>query len=276
LGDDRTQGNVCGESAAAKSAMKLTALARNPILETLKKRLRDLALEARVAANQTPLAEADVRRAETDARIAQTRIFFAMQDERRDRLPLRYERLRELREWRADKSQLFNIDFVVRLVRIESLRLGIGSRRHSNEEAIEASVGIKFSDLPSIERRAVEIVLGHRRAANSNKQEPASRIAKRVRREWITKVTPVRQNKGRPLSISSIVRIAIPILDQLAGEPIPSGIPTDRDLDTMRPVGMAVLFAIVKLTYGEVFAFASLYEAVLDFRKEQSDGGASI
>jgi hypothetical protein len=46
----------------------------------------------------------------------------------------------------------------------------------------------------------------------------------RDRRVLMRQLPPVRHNKGRPPSISSIVRIAVPILDQLVGRPIASGI----------------------------------------------------
>jgi hypothetical protein len=232
-----------------------------------------LALEERTIMNEAPLAEADVRRAEIAAKTAQAEIFLAIGDERQSRLPTRYERLRELRAWEAN-GELFGIDFAARLVRMAALRLGIRSRRHSEEEAIEASRGIKFQNLPSVERRATEIVLGRRRAAKSNRMEPASRIANQVRSEWIAKVPSVRRNKGRPISISSIVRIAVPFLDQLAGKPIASGIPTCHDLHSMKPAGMGALFAIVRLAYG-MASLDHVYQALLEFRSEQSDVGAT-
>lgn len=248
---------------------KFAVFAPNPILEALKARLREMALEARASRNQASVADDEVRSLDKEARIAQAEIFLAIRDERQNRRPDRYERQLELREWEV-AGEPFDVDFAARLVRIASLKCGRRSRRYSEEKAIEASSGIKFQDLPAIERRAVEIVLGRRRVAKNNRMEPASRIANQVRREWLTPVPPVRRNKGRPISISSIVRVAVPILDQLAGKPIASGIPTSRDLLSMKPAGMAALFAIVQLEFGERSPFESVYEALLEFRREQT------
>jgi hypothetical protein len=225
--------------------------------------------------SEASFAEADVRTAEKEALIARTDIFDGIEDERERRLPPRYERLKEIRAWEVSGGQQLDIDDVARRVRMASLKLGIRSRRHSEEEAIEASSGIKFEDLPSIERRAVEIVLRRRRAARNNKTEPASRIANYVRCEWFAKVRPVRRNKGGIslfsgprilVPVSSIVRIAVPILDQLAGKPIPSGIPTNRDPLTMKPAGMAALYAIVRSEYGTV-SLEAVYKVLRAFRR---------
>jgi hypothetical protein len=230
-------------------------------------RLRELASEPRASVNEAqPVGESDGRLAERAALLAQVNIFSAIHDERRSRLPDRYKRLREFRAWKVG-GQPFDIDQAARLVRIGSLKLGIRSRRHSEEEAIEASSGIKFQDLPSVERRAVEIVLGRRRAAKNNRREPASRIADLVRSEWTPVVPVVRCNKGAPISISSIVRIAVPILDKLADKPIASGIPTSPDLQSIKLAGMAALFAIVQLEYGMASPLKSVYEALLEFRR---------
>jgi hypothetical protein len=265
----RGKGDQGSPEALSKSARKLAALAQDPVLDALRMQLRELALEARASVNEEPVMEADVRRAELEAQIAQAGIFLAIQDERQNRRLPGYERLRALRAWKVE-GEPFDIDHAARLVRIVSLKLEIRSRRHSEEEAIEASKGVKFQDLPSIERRAAEIVLGRRRAAKSNRREPASRIANQVRSEWLALVPSVRCNNGTPISISSIVRIAIPILDQLAGKTVASGIPTSGDLRSMKSAGMAALFAIVQLEYGSVTPLKSVYEVLLEFRREQS------
>jgi hypothetical protein len=168
---------------------------------------------------------------------------------RRAQLPTREKLLLELRAWKVE-GKPFDIDFLACLARIASLKLGIRSRRHSEEEAIDISMGIKFRDLATIEHRAVKIVLGRRRAAKNNCMEPASRIANQIRSEWLQPVRSIRRNKGVLVSIATIIRTAVPILDKLAGEPIASGIPTSRDLLSMKPAGMAALFAIVQLEYG--------------------------
>jgi hypothetical protein len=231
---------------------------------------------AHASTNERAIEEVDVRTAEREAQVAQAQIFWAIQVERQSRKPARYLRLRELRNWKIE-GEPFDIDHAARLARFGSLKLGISSRRHSEEEAIQASSGIKFQDLPSVERRAVEIVLGRRRAAKNNRGEPASRIADLVRSEWIPEVPAVRCNKGLPISISSIVRIAVPILDKLAGKLIASGIPTSGDdLQTMKPAGMAALFAIVNLEYGAYSSLKSVYEALREFRREQRDANGNI
>jgi hypothetical protein len=206
------------------------------------------------------------------------KISLAIQDERLRRLTAAYERRRDYRASKAGRGQPFDPDFAARLVRIASLKLGIRSRRHSEQEAFEASRGIKFEGLPSIERRAAEIVLGRRRAARNNPLDPATRIAGFVRCEWFSENPRVRRKKTEgislheidriPIPIPSIVRIAVPILDQLAGKPIASGIPTSRDPRFMEPAGMAALLAIVRLARGGRASFEAVYKAHLKFRQQ--------
>jgi hypothetical protein len=266
--------------ALSRAAAKLAVLAQDPILNALKSKLREIAL-AHASRKERAVGEVDVRTAEKEAQVAQAEIFLAIQDEQQNRRSKRYEhesegepehykRQRELRKWKV-AGEPFDIDSAARLVRIGSLRLGIRSRRHSEEEAIEASKGLKYESLASIERRAVEIVLGRRRAPKNNRSEPAARIASLVRSEWIPQVPSLRPKKGVPISIAPIVRIAVPILDKLAGRPIASGIPTYRDLHSMKPAGVAALFAIVQLEYGKATPLESVYEALLEFRREQWD-----
>jgi hypothetical protein len=258
-------------------APKSAGFTPNLLLDALKERLRELALETRAAMNEAPLVETDIQRAEIEARIAQFEIFAGIDDERERRLPSRCERLQDVRAWEVGSGKRFDIDDVARMVRMASLKLGIRSRRHSEQRAIEASRGIKFDNLPSIERRAAEIVLGLRRAARNNPRDPASRIANCVRREWFQKVPSVRRKKGgisffsgsrTVVPISSIVRIAAPILDQLARKPIASAIPTSRDPRTMKPAGMAALYAIVLLEYGKA-SFERVYKALRELRRGQ-------
>jgi hypothetical protein len=257
------------------SAPKSARFAPDPLLEALQRRLRELAFEAHTSISEEPLAEADIRPIEMEALIAQADIFDGIDDERERRLPPRYERVKEIRAWEVGGGKQFDIDEVARMVRMASLKLGIRSRRHSEEEAIKASRGIKFEDLPSIEQRSVEIVLRRRRSARNNPRDPASRIANHVRREWFAKVPPVRRTKGEisffsgpriVVPISSIVRIAVPILDQLAGKPIASGIPTSCDSRTIKNAGMAALFAIVQMECGRV-PNDTIYRALLKFRR---------
>jgi hypothetical protein len=254
------------EWAISKSAAKLAALAQSPVLDALRIRLVELALEARASKKETVVTKADNISPEIEARIAQAEIFWVIEQERQNRRPTRYKLLRELREWKVE-GEPFDIDFATRLVRIGSLRLGIRSRRHSEEEAIEASKGLKYESLASIERRAVEIVLGRRRAPKNNRREPAARIANLVRGEWLPQVPAVRCNKGVPISIASIVRIAVPILDKLAGKPIASGIQTSSDVQSMKSAGMAALVAIVQLEHGAFSYLKSVYDALLEFRR---------
>jgi transposase len=249
------------------STPKSARLARDPLLDVLQLRLRGLAREGFAAANGGAFGEVDARRVEIEAQLAQTDIFVAIEDEKRSRLPERYERLRAIRAWEVGKGEPFETDDAARKVRMASLKLGIASRRHSEEEAIEASRGIKYEDLSTIEQRAVEIVLGRRRAVKNKGMEPASRIANQVRSEWIAKVPPVQRNKGKPISVSLIVRVAVPILDQLAGKAIASGIPTSHDPRYMEPSGIAALFVIVQLSYGTA-SLQHVYKALLEFRRD--------
>jgi hypothetical protein len=256
-------------------APKSARFARDPLLDALQARLRELALEARGSISETQPAGADDRHAQSEALIAQVEILSEIEDERQKRVPEPYERLRETRVWEVGRGEPFGDDDVARMVRMVSLRLGIRSRHHSEEEAIEASRGIKFEDLPSIERRAAEIILRRRRAARNNRMEPASRIANHVRGEWFAKVPPARRRKGGisffsdsriVVPIPSIARIAVPILDNLVGKPIASAIPTSRDPHTMKPAGMAALFAIVQMEHG-ASSFEAVYKAFRAFRR---------
>jgi hypothetical protein len=257
-------------------APKSTGFTSDPLLDSLKLRLRDLALERHASTSDTQPAEVDVRHAESEALIAQVDIFDGIENEREKRLPARYERSRETRAWEVGRGEPFDEDDAARKARMASLRLGIRSRHHSEEEAIEASRGIEFEDLPSIERRAAEIALGRRRAARNKPMDPASRIANHIRQEWFAKVRPVRRKKGgislfsgprSVVPISSIVRTTVPILDKLAGKPMASGIPTSRDLLTMKSAGMAALFAIVQ-TEHPTSSLEAVYKALRTFRRE--------
>ena len=251
--------------------MAIDGISSDSLLDVLKARLRELALRKYTS------EEANVRSVELEVSIAQADIFLAVQDERLRCLTAPYERRRN---HRASEGRwgIFDQDFVARLVRVESLKLGIRSRRHSEQEALEASTEITFEGLPSIEQRAVEIVLKRRRAARNNPRDPASRIACAVRREWFSEPPPDRRKKTEgispyeihriPIPILSIVRIAVPILDQLAGKPIASGIPTSRDVRSMKAAGMAALFAIVQLEYGTA-SFEHVYTALLKFRHDR-------
>jgi hypothetical protein len=272
-GDNRSASVATARASAPKSAR----FAADPLLDALRARLLELALEARGSIGETQPAEAEVRRAQSEALIAQVEILSEIEDERQKRTPEPYERLRETRAWEVGSGEQFDDDDVARMVRMASLKLGIRSRHHSEEEAIEASRGIKFEALPSIERRAAEIVLRRRRAARNKPMDPASRIANHVRREWVAKVRPVRRKKGGTslfsgprsvVPISSIVRTAVPILDKLAGKPIASGIPTSRDLRTMKSAGMAALFAIVQMEHG-TSSLEAIYKTLRTLRLER-------
>jgi hypothetical protein len=254
----------------------MTTLARDPVLDGLQARLRELALEARASINEPPMSYEESN-AEIEALTARAEIFWAIDDERRRRRPPRYECRRAIRAWEVGCGESFEEDEAARLARIGSLRLGIRSRHHSEEEAIEGSRGVKFGDLPIVEHRAAEIILGRRRAAKKKSMEPGSRIAKFVQSEWIAKVPHVRRYKREPgsdcfrafspIPIASIVRAVVPILDRLAGKPIASGIPTSLDLNTMKPAGIAALYAIIQLEYGSI-SIDTVYRGLLKFRRE--------
>lgn len=241
------------------------------MLQALRLRLQNLALESIAATNGAPFERADLRLAETAALVTQSEIFAEIdRAEKRLLLPARSEHLQDylqkIREWEVGREP-FEINDAARQVRIASLKLGIRSRRHSEEEAIDASVGVKYDDLPIIEKRAVEIVLGRRRAAKNNKMEIASRLANEVRREWIAAVPPIKRSKGKPLSVATIVRIAVPRLDKLAGKEIVAGIPTSQDPAKMKSPGFAALYAIIRLSYGMVSS-EHIYKSLVETRRE--------
>ena len=145
--------------------MAIDGISSDPLPDVLQARLRELALQKYTS--EVPLPEANVRSVELEVSIAQADIFLAIQDERLRRLTAPYERRRNHRASEG-RLGLFDQDFVARLVRVESLKRGIRSRRHSEQEAVEASTEITFVGLPSIEQRAAEIVLSRRRAARNN------------------------------------------------------------------------------------------------------------
>jgi hypothetical protein len=219
--------------------------------QELRLRLYDLALANIAGKIDAPVEGADRRCAEIKSRLALAEIFAAIDVERKRLIPPRYEYTRQMYEWKIG-GEPFVIDDAARKVRIASLRSGIRSRRHSEEEAIEASRGVSYKDLPSIEQRAVEIVLGRRRSAKKNPTELASRLADQVRKDWIQTVPSVRRRKDRLVSVASIVRITVPILERLGGKPIMAAIPASQDPGFKKSAGMAALIATIRLSYGMV------------------------
>jgi hypothetical protein len=158
--------------------------------------------------------------------------------------------------------------WLAHLVKIESAR--IVSRR-SPADAIEyANAHDKLNDF---EEQAYDIVLGKRRvrAADSDTRwtPPAFRIAKKIRRDWMNRKRTRPPVVERDLSGADLVKIAIPILDELAGSEVPAGDPVTDDPMTMNPPSIAILFALAKI-HGRAASPRGLSRLLREHRKRTS------
>ena len=157
-----------------------------------------------------------------------------------------------IREWKMGKkpySSSFGRDFAAALVRWEKLRLGIGCQRMSDERALKESIGVTYASLSKIEQRAADIVRGERRVARGRSLlDPASRIAKAVRAKWLTSTPPIRVDEPPVLLIKTIVCIALPHIEKLAGGPIYGGTPKGNPATT-DPPGLGALVSIVQMAH---------------------------
>jgi hypothetical protein len=167
--------------------------------------------------------------------------------------PTRPERLDEIRNWKMGKgvhSSPLGDDFVPSLVRETRLQRGIGYRKRSKSKAIEGSIGVTYESLTAIEKRAVDIVLGKRRVARNKVSDTASRIAKAIQDEWLTPIPTVKITDPRTLSVRTIVRIALPFIEEIAGGPVRGGTPKDdNDPSVMDPPAVGALVAIVLMAH---------------------------
>jgi hypothetical protein len=196
-------------------------------------------------------------RSALDIKISKTQIFLDLNHEQLKLIPpsLSHQKRteKEIRNWAAGKGSHgppFCPDFAARLVRIESLRRGVRSRRFSEENAIWASKGVGYADLTSKEKRAADFVLGRRRRWRHDPADPDMQIAKAVSSDWLTPVPPFRAKNARSLSIEAIVHTALPHIDELANANIRGGTPdNEHDPAVMEPPGLGALVAIVRMAY---------------------------
>jgi hypothetical protein len=188
-----------------------------------------------------------------DVGITTALIFFELSLEQSKLIPPCVDRQREMRNWRAGKKEYgppIAPDWAAKLVRKASRRMGVQTPRHSEAKSIEASTSIAYADLTLVEKRAVDVAIGNRRAARRTPDDRAIKLAKAVRREWLRPVPPFREAQATALSIEAIVRIALPHLDALANGPIRGGTPdNDDDPATMEPPGLGALVAIARMTH---------------------------
>jgi hypothetical protein len=111
-----------------------------------------------------------------------------------------------LRRHPAAQSSPLSQEWLVMLVRCTALRLGIGRRRQSEEDAIAAATKVIYADLSAIERRAVAILLGAKRRPRGAGERDAQRIADLIRKEWPGEVlNPV----GRPRDTPSLTTLVV-------------------------------------------------------------------
>jgi hypothetical protein len=97
-------------------------------------------------------------------------------------------------------------EWAVTLVRYTALRLGIGRRRQSEEQAIAAATKVSDADLSAIEKRAVAILLGAKRRPRGAGEHDAQRIADLVLKEWPGEFP---NPAGRPRGAASLATLVV-------------------------------------------------------------------
>ena len=164
-------------------------------------------------------------------------------------------------QWRK-KAMIPEPEWSVKLVRWVAGTKGIGRRRVSEEEAIQNALGVTRDKLSRVELRAVEILCGLRVTSKKNALEArALRLAQAVRADWF----PARADRrGRPpgtsaratltvtgdltipISVSETVAIIVPIVEELAGEPVRAD-PSKHDSPSqMEPATFGAVVAAVR------------------------------
>jgi hypothetical protein len=112
-------------------------------------------------------------------------------------------------------------------------------------------VNVAYADLSVIEKRAVDMIIGKRRRLRVTRNDPATKLAKAIRGEWLRSVPPFREKEAaRTLTTETIVRAVLPILDALANGPIRGGTPdNDYDPAKMEPAALGALVAIARMSH---------------------------
>jgi hypothetical protein len=187
-----------------------------------------------------------------DVQMAISDIFADLESAQDKLRPMTLAYDKAIREWKMGKkpySSSFGRDFAASLVRWEKLRLGIGCQKMSDEGALTQSIGVTYASLSKIEQRAADMVRGERRVARGKSlKDPASRIAKAVRAKWLTPTPRLRVDEPPVLLIKTIVEIALPHIEKLAGGPISGGTPKGNPATT-DPPGLGALASIVQMAH---------------------------
>jgi hypothetical protein len=135
--------------------------------------------------------------------------------------------------WRR-KAQRPNERWACHLVRLKSNRRKIGLKcgtqrlnwKEANKQAIKHAAAVKPEELNPVERRAVELLMGRKQKSRKNLIEKrALDLVKSIKREWFQSKRKLKiqaeHDVDRPiLSITDVISIAAPIIEDFAQEPI--------------------------------------------------------
>jgi hypothetical protein len=223
-------------------------------------RLEALAQRSKKSALHVASAKAEIWRA---LNIEQTRLAPSVNAQIRTKRSIRNWRLGKSTDWIEDQKsgkwsdQEVNygprIDpaFAASLVRLAFLRR---ERGKSEEQAVVEAAGVKEVDLSAIEHRAFELVIGKRGFTRTNAKDRAVPLAKAVLKDWLPSEPACRlipPTEAPALTIETIVHIAVPFLDELAGRRIGHSAPyRGRDNPAeISPPALGALVAIARMAH---------------------------
>jgi hypothetical protein len=163
------------------------------------------------------------------------KILRAIRRKRSDKLnSWHYEKFKEQRdkaEWKQHSQSEEYIQWVARLVRLESNKL----QRFNRDDVIKDAMSGTVADLNPVEKLAVELLCGRKRKPRKNSLEKrAEQLAKAVQRDWFSPIKRIGRHPGTdsrkgiaegnwydvPLSASEVIDAAMPVIDELAGNKI--------------------------------------------------------
>jgi hypothetical protein len=196
--------------------------------------------------NRLEAVAAKAGKSPMDARLAMARIFSAIEYSKKmqNRGPRSRQFAEDLQNWRNGAPK-FAPDFAAATVRMARLKMGIGVRKHTEENAIKEAAGTTFVSLSIVERRAAEMLMGTKRATRTI-SDPATRIARAARAEWGNGVEYPRPVKPR-LSLEDVIRIAIPIIEEMSAQPVRGGSPKSDYSIEMEPAELGALVALARM-----------------------------
>jgi hypothetical protein len=163
------------------------------------------------------------------------KILRAIRRKRSDKLnSWHYEKFKEQRdkaEWKQHSQSEEYIQWVARLVRLESNKL----QRFNRDDVIKDATSGTVADLNPVEKLAVELLCGRKRKPRKNSLEKrAEQLAKAVQHDWFSPIKRIGRHPGTdsrkgiaegnwydvPLSASEVIDAAMPVIDELAGNKI--------------------------------------------------------